>query len=352
MLARAPAPVRDAAEEAMAMQDRGNDRGAGGPPVPDYGRLIDAPTWAFIAETARHYPADAVGLSLAAQREVYDRMCRAFHASHPAGVTAADGTAGGVAVRRYTLPGQRGTVVYLHGGGFVVGGLDSHDDVCAEICAATAARVVSVDYRLAPEHPHPAAFDDCLAAVRAVCRDHGAVVLAGDSAGAALAASVSHALRGGTERIAGQVLIYPGLGGDRDRGSYLTHAQAPLLTREDVLFYARIRFAGPEPKDDPTAAVLQDRDFGGLPPTVVFAAACDPLCDDGAEYCARIRAAGGQAEWICEEGLVHGYLRARHSVPRAAASFAGITAAIAALRDGPGLSAASGTAAPASPAEP
>jgi acetyl esterase len=300
----------------------------------DYGKLIDAPTRAFIAEVERHYPPDAIGLTVAEQRAIFDRMCRAFHAGYPDGVTASDRSAAGVPVRVYATQGAKGTVVYMHGGGFVVGGLESHDDICAEICAATDARVVSVDYRLAPEHRHPAAFDDCLAAVKALHADHGALVLAGDSAGAALAASVSHALRDAPEHLLGQVLIYPGLGGDRDAGSYLTHANAPMLSRDDVRYYAQMRFDGPEPLNDPTAAVLHDRQFAGLPPTVIFSAACDPLCDDGGDYCARIRAAGGQAEWVCESGLVHGYLRARHSVPRAAASFDRITVAIRALRDG------------------
>jgi len=302
-------------------------------PILDYSRLIDAPTWAFIDETERYYPPDAAGLTVAEQRAVYDKMCRAFHAGYPVGVTAQKGSAAGVPLRIYQTKGAAGTVIYMHGGGFVVGGLDSHDDLCAEICAATGARVVSVDYRLAPEHRHPAAFDDCLAAVKALHADHGPLILAGDSAGAALAASVSHSVRGGPERLLGQVLIYPGLGGDRDAGTYLTHANAPMLSRDDVLYYARIRFDGPEPQDDPTAAVLQDQSFAGLPPTLIFSAECDPLCDDGAVYCARIRAAGGQADWVCEAGLVHGYLRARHSVPRAAASFGRITAAIRALRD-------------------
>lgn len=300
---------------------------------PDYETLIDAETWAFISETARHYPPDAVDLSVADQRRIYDRMCSAFHRGHPAGVVAEDRRVGGVPSRVYN--GGGGTVVYLHGGGFVVGGLHSHDDVCAEICAATGLRVVSVEYRLAPEHPHPAAFDDALAVTRAIAAEPaGPLVLAGDSAGGALAAAVAHAVRGEAPGVAGQVLIYPGLGGDRNRGSYLAHAHAPMLTREDVIYYGRIRHGGQEPQGDPTSAPLQDKDFSGLPPTVVFTAECDPLCDDGRSYRDAIRAAGGKALWVPETGLVHGYLRARGSVPRAAASFARITAAIAMLARG------------------
>ena len=140
---------------------------------------------------------------------------------------------------------------------------------------------------------------------------------------------MSHAL-GRKGKIAGQVLIYPGLGGDRDAGSYLTHAHAPMLTRDDTLFYAAIRHAGAEPAPDPTFAPLSDTDFSDLPPTLAIAAECDPLADDARAYAARITAAGGTALAVTEHGLVHGYLRARATVPRAAASFARI---IAALRD-------------------
>jgi acetyl esterase len=269
-------------------------------------------------------------LTITDQRAIYDRMCRAFHRGHPAGVQVQDSRLGGVAARIYEAALASGTLIYLHGGGFVVGGLDSHDDVCAEICAATGLRVVSVDYRLAPEHRHPAGYDDALAATRAAHWE-GPLLLAGDSAGGALAASVAHALRG---RIGGVVLIYPCLGGDRSKGSYLTHAHAPMLTRDDVLFYGAVRHAGAEPDDDPTAAVLHDTDFSGLPPMVTFSAECDPLADDGRDYRDAVRAAGGRADWVLERGLVHGYLRARVSVPRAAASFARMTGALAGLAAG------------------
>lgn len=299
--------------------------------LPDYQSLIDVPTWDFINRTADYYPPDAVNLSIAEQRAVYDQLCRTFHQGTPTGVTLRDQSMGGVPCRVYEKASATVTVVYLHGGGFVVGGLESHDDVCAEICQNTGFRVVSVDYRLAPEHRHPAAFDDSLAATRAVAARYPTpILLAGDSAGGALAASVAHAGRG-TLDIRGQVLIYPGLGGDRDRGSYLTHAHAPMLTRDDVLFYASIRYSGPEPTADPTANALQDTDFAHLPPTVIISAECDPLADDGRCYRDKILAAGGRAEWYVEPGLVHGYLRARHSVPRAAASFARICAALSRL---------------------
>jgi acetyl esterase len=299
-----------------------------------YRSLIDAPTWAFIDRTNAAYPADAVALDIAGQRRVYDAMCAVFRQPRPAGVTVTDEPKGGVPTRRYEVGPPAATVVYFHGGGFVVGGLDSHDDVCAEICAATGLRVVSVDYRLVPEHPHPAAFDDALAATRAVAAAFGPVILAGDSAGGALASSVAHVLRGSGLRVLGQVLIYPALGAPMQGGSYATHAQAPMLTLDDVLFYRRLRHGRDDPAPDPTAAALQDADFTGLPPTAIFAAECDPLCDDAGLYRYRIRAAGGRAEATVGAGLIHGYLRARHTVPRARAAFDRITATLAAIAGG------------------
>ncbi|MFZ1345614.1 MAG: alpha/beta hydrolase fold domain-containing protein, partial [Tabrizicola sp.] len=133
--------------------------------------------------------------------------------------------------------------------------------------------------------------------------------------------------------IKGQVLIYPGLGGDLNHGSYLTHARAPMLTRDDVLYYKDIRHSGPAPEADPTVSPLQDSDFTGLPMTLALAAECDPLADDARDYAAKIAAANGCARWVLEPGLVHGYLRARHSVPRAAESFARITATITAFAE-------------------
>lgn len=320
---RKPLAIRATAAHSSAMDS------------PDYRQIIDAPTWDFIRRTDAAYPPDTATLSIADQRAIYDRMCREFHRGYPPGVTAEDRPFGGVPCRHY--PGTGGTVVYFHGGGFVVGGLHSHDDVCAEIRAETGLSVVSVDYRLSPEHPHPAAFHDAIAATRAIAADCPApLLLAGDSAGGNLAAATAQAIgRKGGYGIAGMVLIYPGLGGNKDAGSYLTHAQAPMLTRDDVLFYSRIRHgdAAPPPPD-PSFAPLSDTDFAHLPPTLAIAAECDPLADDAAAYAAHLTAAGTPALAVTEPGLVHGYLRARATVPRAAASFARITRTLSAMAHG------------------
>ncbi|TPK33853.1 alpha/beta hydrolase [Mesorhizobium sp. B2-5-4] len=307
----------------------------------DYAKLIDTETWAFIERTNSYYPPDTIDYTIARQREIYDRMCREFFAGYPQGVTAETTAiatpASNIPIRIYrnATPDRAAMVLYIHGGGFILGGLDSHDDVCAELCGRTGYEVVSVDYRLAPEHLHPAAFDDAMTAFEwAAGGSDRPVVLCGDSAGGNLCAAVAHATRGHAKKPVGQMLIYPGLGGDRSRGSYVTHAQAPMLTVRDLEFYKHIRTGGVDQTGDITLSPLADADFANLPPTVLVTAECDPLSSDGEAYRDRIVAAGGRATWFEEPGLVHGYLRARHSVARARASFTRIVDAVATLGKG------------------
>jgi acetyl esterase len=260
--------------------------------------------------------------------------CVAFHQGRPEGVTTSDGIVAtathAIPVRRYRMANApaKAVAVYYHGGGFVLGDLDSHDDICAQICAGTGFEVISADYRLAPEHPHPAAFEDALAVFEWVAATSTLpIVLCGESAGGNLAAAVAHA----TRHAIGQVLIYPGLGGDETGRSYVEHAEAPLLTIADIEFYRRVRSAPGQSLDDPTFSPLRDRDFSGLPPTVIVSAECDPLSSDGETYRHRIVAAGGQAWWREEKRLVHSFLRAHPTVPRAAEAFGRIIEDIAKL---------------------
>lgn len=307
---------------------------------PKYDDLIDAETWAFIRDTESWYPPDAIGLTIQDQRTVYDKMCRAFHAGHPPGVVVTDGfiaaTDHNIATRSYhvqhPIPAQ---VAYLHGGGFVVGGLDSHDDVCAEICARTKAPVTAIDYSLSPEHHFPDDFNDALAAVRHLAKSGAPLVLVGDSAGGNLCAAISAALSGTAQAPIGQVLIYPGLGTPHPTHSAADHAGAPMLTSQDIAFYATIRAGGDTTaRTNPNFSPLYGDSFANLPPTVAITAQCDPLSDDGKHYCDQITAAGGAAMHIEEPGLVHGYLRARHRVARAGTSFDRIITAIATLARG------------------
>ena len=301
----------------------------------DYRTLIDADVWAFIDKTSACYPTDIGDYTIGRRRDVYDRMCRAFCSGYPEGVSAENKTIAladrKITARRYRAMryDAHALVIYYHGGGFVVGGLDSHDDICAEICHRTGFEVVAVDYRLAPEHPHPAAFEDALAAYKWVAEGYDIpIVLAGDSAGGNLAAAVAHATRRLAEKPIGQMLIYPLLSGEMSGGSFVRHAHAPMLTLRDLHFYRDIRMGGRDVSEDFSFAPLSDGDFMDLPATVIVTAEYDPLSSDGEIYRDRIVEAGGRA-WRHEEaGLVHGYLRARHIVARARESFTRIVDAI------------------------
>ena len=145
------------------------------------------------------------------------------------------------------------------------------------------------------------------------------------------AAALSHATRGQNRPPVGQVLIYPGLGGNIDEGSYVFHADAPMLKRSDMDFYQAKRSGGADGRGDATYAALWDTDFTNLPPTFIASAECDPLSDDGDVYARRIVEAGGSAVWLNDRGLVHGHLRARHRAQRARESFDRIVKAIYSL---------------------
>ncbi len=306
-----------------------------------YDALLNEEVWAFIDRTNACYPEDTVNFSIEEQRQTYDAMCAEFFAGYPSGITSKDRSVRTdnveIAVRQY---GQKDTdphaqVIYCHGGGYVVGGLESHDDICAEICKLTGYAVFSIDYRLSPEHLHPAAFLDTLNGFEYVAGlTDLPIVVVGDSAGGNLVSALCHQTRSHERKPAGQVLIYPELGGDMSTGSYVEHNDAPLLNIKDVEYYCGIRNKGQDLLGDPTYSPLSDADFSALPATVVLAAECDPLSDDGEHYCDHIKQAGGQAKFIREPGLVHGYLRARHSVKKANDSFARITAAISMLGKG------------------
>lgn len=301
----------------------------------DYRTLIDADIWSFIDRTSAFYPPDAADYTIERRRDVYGRMCRAFFSGYPDGVSAETKMIAlpdrKIAVRRYRAMryDAHALVIYYHGGGFVTGGLESHDDICAEICHRTGFEVVAVDYRLAPEHRHPASFEDAMAAFEWVVEGYDIpILLAGDSAGGNLAAAVAHATRKASQRPIGQMLIYPLLGGDMTVGSFIKHAHAPMLTLRDLHFYRDIRVGGRDASRDASFAPLSDSDFSGLPPTVIITAEYDPLSSDGEAYRDRILAAGGKAWWHEEAGLVHGYLRARHIAARARESFTRIVDAV------------------------
>ncbi|GAA0246564.1 alpha/beta hydrolase [Marinomonas primoryensis] len=218
-------------------------------------------------------------------------------------------------------------VVYFHGGGFIVGDLDTHDDVCAGIADTCGINLVSVDYRLAPEHQYPCDIKDCLSLVDGLLAQGKFIILVGDSAGANLAACVANARSNYTEtQLLGQILIYPVLAHNELTQSMNEHANAPLLTKEHMTFYHASRVGGDTlniPEKDPLYCPLQASSFNALPESYLFPAQIDPLYDDCKLYAQALKNAGVKVENYSEIGigLVHGYLRARHISDKAAFNF-------------------------------
>lgn len=271
--------------------------------------------------------------SIAEARAGYGRACRHFAAPHPLGLMTTDRPFAGVACRLYQPADPGGAaIVWFHGGGWVVGDLDTHDSVAADLAGGAGCTVIAVDYRRAPEHPFPAAFDDALAVFRAVRHeapalglDPSRILVAGDSAGGNLAAAVAQACRdAGKAGPAGQLLIYPALSSDQTLPSRTMMADAPGLTVADMLHFLELYLGRPPRESDRGDVRLFPAgapDLAGLPPTFLTAAEYDPLASDVADYAARLREAGVPADAVTEAGLPHGWLRARHHVHPAGAAF-------------------------------
>lgn len=206
----------------------------------------------------------------------------------------------------------------MHGGGWAVGGLDSHDFICFELATALQLLVIAIDYRLAPKHPFPAAYEDCHAVWQAIQAGSGPhtinlqrLAVMGDSAGGNLAVALCLGLRDDGQPLPrAQVLIYPGLGGPANLPSRRDCMDAPLLSTADTDCYLALYLHGVS-KPSPYAMPLLAEDFSGLPKALIAVAQFDPLRDDGMLYAERLRAANGEAVLYPGKGLVHGCLRAR-----------------------------------------
>jgi acetyl esterase len=278
----------------------------------------------FVAKTESFSSDDS---SLAGLRQNYDRMCQAFTPPTPEGLQVSDFSLGDVGVRSYApmvpVPTEGWPcLLYMHGGGWVVGGLDSHDFICFELANALQVLVIAIDYRLAPEHPFPAAYDDCRAVWQAIQAGQGPhainlqrLVVIGDSAGGNLAAALCLGLCDGGQALPrAQVLIYPGLGGPADLPSRRDCMDAPLLSTADTDCYLALYLQGAG-KPSAYAMPLLAEDYRGLPGALIAVAQFDPLRDDGMLYAERLRAAGVEAVLYPGKGLIHGCLRARGQVP-------------------------------------
>jgi acetyl esterase len=232
---------------------------------------------------------------------------------------AIPGPAGTIPARFYEPPGtgieQRPLLVYFHGGYWVLGGLDTHDGVCRFLAASASVAVLSVDYRLAPEHPFPAAVEDALAAYRWAGENHarlGAdparIGVAGDSAGGNLAAAVSRLARDEGGAIpAMQMLLYPVVDAASQQPSRDLFGEGFLLTKADIEWLERQYLAADGDREDPRVALLNASDLAGLPPAHIATAGFDPLRDEGEAYAAALREAGVAVSLRRHPGLLHGF---------------------------------------------
>jgi acetyl esterase len=219
-----------------------------------------------------------------------------------------------------------GLTVYFHGGGWVIGTLDTHDATCRALALKSEAAVLSIAYRLAPEHPYPAAADDCFEATAwtaanaaALEIDANKIAVAGDSAGGNLAAAVSIMARdAGAPALAHQLLIYPVTDVDFERGSYVANGAGEYFLSTQGMQWFWKHYLGETPTDQaPLAVVLNQGDLSGLPPATVITAQYDPLRDEGDAYAQKLKAAGVEVDWACAPGMVHGFFAMFQIVPEA-----------------------------------
>ncbi len=302
---------------------------------------IDEGMLRFYKELSMHSPPESASWPLPEQRAAWDGVCRMFRAPRPERLMVEDLDVDGIHVRVYRPPGEspKPGVIYFHGGGWVVGSCETHDDICAELADQADCVVVMVDYRLAPENPHPAQLEDSLKVIdwmrssgRALGIDPSHIVGAGDSAGGQMTVGLALALRDqGLPQLRGMVLIYPVLGADTETPSYIRNANAPCLTRDEMIFYLE-SFLGPRGGrnwTDPRAVPNIATNLSGLPPAFITVAAHDPLCDDGIIFHDKMKAAGRESILRAEPALAHSYMRARHV---SAPSMAGFNAIVQATR--------------------
>ncbi|HVM82256.1 MAG TPA: alpha/beta hydrolase, partial [Candidatus Binatia bacterium] len=278
---------------------------------------------AFADESDRLFGPDYGRLPIGEQRRLYNNWCRHFSAPFPSDVIESELTVPGpdVSIRaKLFRPSGAGAaplpvIVFYHGGGWVLGSPETHAMATAAMVQRTGAAVLSVDYRLAPEHPFPAAFDDAYAALLWVAGSgprHGLdptrIAVAGDSAGGNLAAGVSLvATREGGRRPAAQMLIYPVTDLANRHASYRLFAEGFFLTAAEMEWYIGHYLPNRSAARDPRASPLLAPDLSGLPSALVLTAGFDPLRDEGEAYAARLEAAGVRVWCRRFPGLVHGF---------------------------------------------
>ncbi len=219
---------------------------------------------------------------------------------------------GELPARRYVPPSASGTVLWLHGGGWVICDLETHDAMCRLLAIGSGCRVIAVDYRRAPEHPFPGPLEDCWAALCWVAGRHDGepLALGGDSAGGNLAAVCAQRARDrGGPALSLQVLVYPVTDHDMTRRSYLVHGTGPdtFLTTSEMAWYWSHYVSDQARRADPEASPLGAETLAGLPPAIVLTAEYDPLCDEGLAYVERLRMDGVPVSHHHYDDMIHAF---------------------------------------------
>ena len=305
----------------LGLPDAIIDRVISAPPVVRDGRVLNRRVQALITLSEK------LGLDSTAESSAEERresLSRSARLGMPLrlGIYVTDrqvpGPAGFIPLRiyrRFGLPESSPAIVYLHGGGWCAGDLDTHDGTCRLLADASECVVVSVDYRLAPEHPVPAAVDDAVAAYRWV-HDHaaelsieqGRVGVMGDSAGGNLAAVIAQVTRDtDVPAPVAQCLVYPSTDARMREASHQTFAEGFFLSKASMEWYRAQYLPDTADWDSPLASPIEQTDLSGVAPAIVVTAGFDPLRDEGQRYAERLADAGVPVRYRCYDDMVHGF---------------------------------------------
>ena len=315
----------------LALPDQAIRRILGPAPRSDRGIELDMRTHALLQLASRvglgnwhRLEVESARRKQARNAVLVDLPRRPVHAVRELAVPSPSGPVR-VRVYRPDAAQRRPILVFLHGGGFVLGSLDTHDSMCRLFAVEARCVVASVDYRLAPEHPFPAGLDDALAAF-CWLREHAEALggrsdrmaIAGDSAGANLATLVCHRLRdAGLPQPMLQALLYPTTDVERSQPSHRVFADGFYLTQTKLDWFLDCYLGHLSSRERERASPLHQPNYAGLAPALIVTAGFDPLRDDGTVYAARLAAAGGRVEHHCRERLIHGFLNMGGVIPAA-----------------------------------
>ena len=304
-----------------------------GPQITVDGRTLDSRTQWFLKllTSSGQQPLHRLGVAQArAEFDLFQKMMSGGPAPVGEIVDRTIGGPGGrLRVRIYRPAGSVArllpTILYFHGGGWVIGSLEAYDLPCRFFCARTGCAVIAVDYRLAPEHKFPAGLDDAVAAFRWLAGeavelgiDPDRIVVAGDSAGGTLATVVAQAVRGEPHPPCLQWLIYPATDLGADTPSHSSCGQGFLLTHDDMEWMRGLYLNDLAEIADPRVSPLRSPDLAGLPPALIFTVGLDPLRDEGQAYADRLTAAGVKTIHREFDSLIHGFVGMRGALHAAA----------------------------------